>query len=205
MVNITPLTWASAPLPIKRDLLVDLGDPRAEAADGPLDRGVGADQGPLAAEVPGGGVPVLEVDEPEVGPVPDEQLDRPGVQRRRVGAADAGGLADEGRLGPLLQDDQGVVEVDPAPAGQPTRLNRGTSTLTPLGTYSKVPPVQNAAWRLENESAVGETASGQEVAFEELGMLSFAAVARSIRIAPPSLAGSADRVGVALICSRPVA
>ncbi len=108
------------PLPGQGDLLVDLRQPGAEAADGPLDRGIGADQGPLAAEVPGRGVPVLEVDEPELRPPADEQLDRPGVQGRGVAPADAGGLADEGGLGPLLEHDQRVVEVDP-PRRRPGR------------------------------------------------------------------------------------
>ena len=68
------------PLPGQRDLLVDLGQTRAQAADGPLQRGVAADDGPLAAEVPGGVVPVLDVDQPELRSLRQEDLERPDVQ-----------------------------------------------------------------------------------------------------------------------------
>ena len=72
------------PLPGEGDLLVDLGEPRPEPADGPLQRGVAADDGPLAAEVPGRVVPVLDVDEPEPGSLRQEDLERADVQRRGV-------------------------------------------------------------------------------------------------------------------------
>ena len=55
-----------------------------------------------------------------LAPAADEQLDRPDVQGRRVAPAAAGGLADEGRLGPFLEHDQRVVEVD-RPLARPGR------------------------------------------------------------------------------------
>ena len=114
MVNITPFTWALAPGAGQRDLLIDLGQPRSQTADGPLDRGIGGDESPLAAEMPGGVVPVLDVDELELGTLTDEQLDGSRMQGRGVAATRlARGLADQGRLGPLLEHHERMVEVDP--------------------------------------------------------------------------------------------
>src|ERR1700722_10680550 len=97
-------------LACERDLLVDLRQPRPEAADRPLDSGVAADDGALATEVPGVLVPVLDVDERQIRPVADEQLDGPAVQRRGVAATSACGLADERGLGAFFEDNERVVE-----------------------------------------------------------------------------------------------
>ena len=51
-MNITPLTWASAPAADQGHVLVDLGQPAAQGADGPLQRGVAVDQRLLMGEVP---------------------------------------------------------------------------------------------------------------------------------------------------------
>ena len=106
-----PVDLGIGPLPDQRDFLVDLGEPGAQAAHGPLDRGVRSDQGPLPAEVPGRGVPVLDVDELELRPLAHEQLDRPGMERGDFPSGHAGGLADERGLGAFLEDDKQVVEV----------------------------------------------------------------------------------------------
>ena len=57
----------------------------------------------LAAEVPGGLVPVLDVDEPQPGARPDEQLDGADVQGRGTAAVRSGRLLDERGLGALFQ------------------------------------------------------------------------------------------------------
>jgi len=72
--NADAVDLGAGPFADQGDLLVDLRQPRSEAADGPLQGRVGADQRPLAAEVPGGGVPVLDVDQPEPGPLRQEDL-----------------------------------------------------------------------------------------------------------------------------------
>ena len=128
------------PRPGQDDLLVDLGEPRAQAADGPLQRGVAADDGPLAAEVPGGVVPVLDVDQPE-----PRALRRGRPRRPRRGAPGAspppapGRLADQRGLGPVLEHDERVAQVDAAPLGQADQAEQRGLELHALGHVEQRP------------------------------------------------------------------
>ena len=96
------------PLPGEGDLLVDLGQPRAQAADGPLERGVAADDRALPAEVPGRLVPVLDVDQPEPRALRQEDLESADVQRRGFASA----------RGPLVSR----TSVASAPSSSTTRV-----------------------------------------------------------------------------------
>ncbi len=65
----------------QRHVLIHLGEPRAERADGPLQVPLAADVGLLMGEVPDLVVPVLQVDVSQPGSLFDDQFDR-----RRSGA-----------------------------------------------------------------------------------------------------------------------
>ena len=109
------MTWAFGSLPGERDFLVDLGQPRPETADGPLQRGIAADDGALAAEVPGGIVPVLDIDQPEVRSLRQEDFERADVQAlgSSTGPQPAR-LAHQRGLGPFFEHDQRVAHVNAA-------------------------------------------------------------------------------------------
>src|SRR5262249_5560051 len=92
-VDLRPRTLAR-----QRDFLVDLREPPAEAADRPLQRGIGGDEGTFATEVPGPRVPVLDVDEPEPGAATHEELDRSTVEGGSTLPVSASGFPDERRL-----------------------------------------------------------------------------------------------------------
>ena len=68
-------------------VLVDLGQAAAQGADGPLQRGVVADQGLLVGEVPDAGAPVLQVDVAEPRPRPDVGFRSPRSASRRPPAS----------------------------------------------------------------------------------------------------------------------
>ncbi len=137
---MTPLTWASAPWPAERDFLVDLGEPRAQAADGPLQRGVAPDQGPLAAEVPGRVVPVLDIDQPEPRALRQEDLDRPDVERLAPRRHRDRPIRGPEWLRPLPRARRGCGSDRHAPRwARPTRLNSGALDRDPLGHVEQRP------------------------------------------------------------------
>ena len=161
----------SRPFPGQRDLLVDLRQPRPEAADRPLQRGVGTDQGPFPAEVPGGVVPVLDVDEPQFRPAPDEDFHGPDVQARRIAALAPGGLADEGRLGPLFEHDERVVHVHRPRAGERDEAEQRGLHLDPLGHIEQRPARPEGRMQGREGVGTGRDGVGEEVAFEQFRVL----------------------------------
>ena len=84
-------------------VLVHLGQPAAQGADGPLQRGVVVDQRPLMGEVPDAGAPVLQVDVSQLRPRADVDFDGPAVQARRPSASRLAGFGQHGRLGALVR------------------------------------------------------------------------------------------------------
>ena len=81
------------------DVLVDLGQPAAQCADGPLQRGVAADERLVMGEVPDARAPILQVHVAQPCAGADEDFHRAAVQpgRRRI---DAGGLGQHRGLAP---------------------------------------------------------------------------------------------------------
>jgi hypothetical protein len=94
-------------------VLVHLGQSAAQRADGPLQRRTAADQRLLMGEVPHARAPVLQVDVAQPGAGPQANLDGPAVQSGRRGVQ-AGRLRQHRGLGPLVEHDQGMAEIDPA-------------------------------------------------------------------------------------------
>ena len=128
-------------------------------------------------------------------PAPDEQLDRrrraaPG--RRPVRARPS---PDQGRLGPLLQHDQRVVQVDPPSAEQADQAEQRGLDLHPLrdveqrpaGPERRVQGREGVGRRVRRPRSAGSARAARDAPST--------AVARSTKTAPPSLAGSAVRVG----------
>ena len=74
----------------QRHVLIDLGQAASQGADGPLQRGVAAEQGLLMGEMPHAHAPVLQIDVLQPGFRPQQQFDGPAVQ---PGSADASTLA----------------------------------------------------------------------------------------------------------------
>ena len=159
------------PRPGQHDLLVDLGQPRAQAADGPLQRGIAADHGPLPAEVPGGVVPVLDVDQPEPcapapGRPPGARVERrrpppprPAVSRTRVASAPSSSTTRvwlRSTLPALRQADQAE--------------QRGLD-LHPLGHVEQRPARPERRVQRREEVVARGNGLGQQVSFEELGVI----------------------------------
>ena len=194
VVKITPLTCARAPCPVSATSWLTFAslDPspptvHCKAASRPTRA-----RSRLKCQVCV--VPVLDVHEPELRPPADDHLDRPGVHRLRVAAGRARPSRGRRSPRPLLPGRSACGPCRPAPSpASPTRLNSGASTLTPLGTYSSVPPVQNAACKAESASSDGETACVSKNLSTSSGC-SFTARFRSTNTAPPSFAGSGRRV-----------
>ena len=92
-------------------MLVDLGQAAAQGADGPLQRGVGADQGLVVGEVPHARAPVLQVDVAQAGAAAQQDFDRPAMEAAGLGRG-AGRLGQHGRLGAVFQHDERVAQVD---------------------------------------------------------------------------------------------
>ena len=133
-VDLRPAPW---PASATSWLTLASRDPRpptvhCSAASGPTRA-----RSRLKCQVPS--VPVLDVDEPELGPAADEDLDGPGVQRRGIAPVAPGGLADERRLGPFLEHDQRVVHVDPPLAGQADQAEQRGLDLDALGHVEQRP------------------------------------------------------------------
>ena len=118
MVNITPLTWASAPGPARTTSWLTLASREPRPPTVHWMRGVAADDGALPAEVPGGVVPVLDVDQPEPRPCARKTSSAPACRAGPRLAPRAGRLADQRGLGPVLEHDERVVQVDAALPGQ---------------------------------------------------------------------------------------
>ena len=133
-------------------VLVDLRQAAAQRADGPLERGVAADQCPLMGKMPNAGPPVLQVDVAQAGPGADVDFDRPAMQAAGDSPSGLAGLGQDGRLGALVQHDQRVAEIDAA-----GRKGRRTCTAVrsrrPWAHTSSVPPDQQAACSAANLSA----------------------------------------------------
>ncbi len=68
------------PRAVERDVLMDVGQPRAQAADRPLQAGATIDVAGLVSEVVGPRAPVLQLHVTELRVRTNQQLDRADVQ-----------------------------------------------------------------------------------------------------------------------------
>ncbi len=105
-----PVDLGLGPLPRERHLLIDLGQARSETADGPLQRGIAADDRSLAAEVPGRLVPVLDVDQSQLRALRQEDFESADVQPGGFASPLPARLAHQSRLGPFFEHDQRVAQ-----------------------------------------------------------------------------------------------
>jgi hypothetical protein len=62
--------------------------------------------------VPGRGIPVLDVDQLEPRAFALQDLECPDMQTRSFRSLALGRFADEGRLGPFLEHDERMTEID---------------------------------------------------------------------------------------------
>ena len=119
--------------PDQGHVLVHLGQPAAQRADGPLQRGVLPDQRPLVGEVPDAGAPVLQVDVAEPGPRADVDFDRPAVQARRPSASALAVSASTVASAPSSSTISAWPKSTP-PGESAESMCSGRSITTPLGT-----------------------------------------------------------------------
>ena len=148
-----------------------LATSRAQAADGPLQRGVAADQGPLAAEVPGRVVPVLDVDQPEPCALRQEDLDGADVERRSFAITPPGRLADQRGFGPVLEHDERVAQVDPPLLGQADQAEQRGLERHALGHVEQRAAGPERRVQGREDVVGGSDGLGQQVAFQQLGMV----------------------------------
>ena len=66
--------------PQQLNMLVHLGEFGSESADRPLEIGVAINERLLLSKVPDTRSPVLQVDEPQVRPLPNQKFDSPAMQ-----------------------------------------------------------------------------------------------------------------------------
>ena len=117
-------------------------------------RALAADVGLLMGEVPDLVAPVLQVDVPQPGARLDDQLDRAAVQAAAVGL-DAGRFATAASPRRLLRGSPASCSRSTPPSVSADSECSGSSIGTPCGTYSSVPPDQQAAFSAENLSLNG--------------------------------------------------
>ena len=91
-------------------MLIDLGQPAAQGADRPLQRGVAADQRFLMGEVPDAGAPILQIHVPQSAPGPTRISTAPQCKPAAVGSMLAVSASTRG-LGAFLQYDQGMAKI----------------------------------------------------------------------------------------------
>ena len=184
--------------------MIDLGKPGAQAPDGPLNRGVAADQSPFSAEVPGRRIPVLNVDQSESRALPLNNLQRADMKSGSLASAVGGRLAHQGGLCALLEHDQRVAEIDPSFVGQPDQTEQRSLDLDSprhvkqrsAGPERGVEGREDIVRRLH---CVGHQISAQPVRDGRA-----TAWSRPMKTAPSSFPGSAWRTAWPLTCWIPV-
>ena len=167
-------------------------------------RGVPAHEGPLAAEVPGRRIPVLDVHQPEPGALALEDLEGPDVEPGRLAPRAGGRLADERRLGILLEHDQRMAEIDTTLVGQAHQAEQWRLDLNAPGHVKQRTAGPERGVQGGEDVVRRGHRLGHQVAADQLGMVLDGLVqVEEDRAAQP--AGSACRTAVPLTCSIPVA
>ena len=136
----------------------------------PLENRVAADHGALAAEVPGGRIPVLDVHQPQPGALALHHFQGADVQPWFFASARGGRFADQGCLGTLFKHDQGMAEIGFAVMSQSDQAEQRRLNLDAPGHVKQRTASPERGVQRGEDIIGGFDDVGQQVTLEKIRM-----------------------------------